>query len=195
MKRKLYGAILADPPWRFDDVGTRLAPSYAGDAREEKRYDVMRNSDILDLGWWVQALCKPDAFLLLWCPNALVLEGLATKTARAWGFEPRQLVPWVKTSANGRPRLGGGHYTRVCTEQLVLCRRGNAKVKRRDEAGVIIANRRGHSEKPLESHEMIERICNGPFLELFARRRFSKKWDVWGNEAPEPIPGPFHSWP
>lgn len=194
LKQKQYGTIIADPPWSFGDTGTRIAPSYTGQAREEARYEVMRNSDILDLGWWVRSLAKPDCFLLLWCPNALVLEGLATAVARAWGFEPKQQIPWVKTSSNGKPRIGGGHYTRVCTEPMILCRRGKAVVKRRDIPGVIFAQRGPHSAKPDESYEMIEKLCPGPYLELFARRQFSPKWDVWGNEAEGPIAGPFHSW-
>jgi N6-adenosine-specific RNA methylase IME4 len=39
-----------------------------------------------------------------------------------------------------------------------------------------------HSHKPEEVHKIIERCSPGPYLELFARRRPSGQWNVWGNE-------------
>lgn len=179
-----WPCISADPPWSFEDAGTRLAPDYAGDQRAapgEALYSTMPLEAIERL----PVSPADDAFLFLWCPNVLVLEGVATRVARAWGFEPRQLIPWVKTDASGKPRLGGGHFTRVCTEQLVLCRRGDARVLRRDVPGVIHAPRGRHSAKPDAGYELIERLVAGPFLELFARRRFSPAWTCWGDQAPD----------
>ncbi|MCL4414552.1 MAG: hypothetical protein M1522_07380, partial [Actinobacteria bacterium] len=47
--------------------------------------------------------------------------------------------------------------------------------------------------KPEEQYAVIERISDGPYLELFARRRPASKagWSVWGNEidADIVIPG------
>jgi N6-adenosine-specific RNA methylase IME4 len=183
-----FPVILADPPWLFSDTGTRLAPSHRGTGRASAsaHYQVMPTEAICAAGAWVQQLAAADAFLFLWAPNALVLDGTATEVARAWDFEPRQLIPWVKVDAAGYPRIGGGHFTRVCTEQLILCRRGKANVRRRDVPGVIVAERGRHSAKPYESYRLIERLCDGPFVELYARRRFSEKWTAWGNEAPAP---------
>lgn len=188
-----YRVISADPPWSFDDAGSRMSPDYKGDGRSEFHYEVMCQDHILDLGWWVRAISHPDCILMLWSPNAMVLDGTATATARAWGFEPKQLIPWIKTDKTGKPRLGGGHYTRVVSEQLILCRRGSVKVRDRGVAGVIMAQRAAHSAKPDESYALIERLLRGPYLELFARRRYSPAWDVWGNEVEGSIPGPFHS--
>lgn len=179
-----WPVVLADPPWSFDDVGTRLAPDYAGDQRADPA-QVLYQTMPLEAIERLPVSAADDAFLFLWAPNVLVLEGAATRVARAWGFEPRQLIPWVKTDAAGKPRLGGGHYTRVVTEQLVLCRRGAARPLRRDVPGIIFAPRGRHSAKPDESYQLIERLAAGPYLELFARRRYSPAWTVWGNQAPE----------
>ncbi len=50
-----------------------------------------------------------------------------------------------------------------------------------------------HSHKPEEQYAVIERISDGPYLELFARRRphSSANWSVWGDEidADIVIPG------
>ena len=177
--------MLADPPWSFSDRGTRLAPSYSGRQRKSAApYHVMPTEAICGLGFQVHEWAAADSFLFLWAPNALVVDGTATAVARAWGFEPKQILTWVKTDSKGKPRLGGGHYSRVCTEQLLLCRRGKARVLDRSVPGVIFAERTAHSAKPDESYRLIERLCAPPYLELFARRRFSKMWSVWGDQAP-----------
>jgi N6-adenosine-specific RNA methylase IME4 len=179
-----WPVIAADPPWAFQDAGTRLAPDYAGDQRAAaggaELYQTMPLAAIERL----PVSPADDAVLFLWCPNVLVLEGVATRVARSWGFEPKQLVPWVKTDAAGKPRLGGGHYTRVVTEQLIVCTRGSVKVLRRDVPGVIFAPRGRHSAKPDRSYQMIEELVRGPYLELFARRRYSPAWTCWGDQAP-----------
>jgi hypothetical protein len=40
-----------------------------------------------------------------------------------------------------------------------------------------------HSEKPAEAHKRIERLTDGPYLELFAREA-RDGWTCWGNEIP-----------
>jgi N6-adenosine-specific RNA methylase IME4 len=58
-----------------------------------------------------------------------------------------------------------------------------------------------HSHKPEEQYAVIERISDGPYLELFARRRppSDKAWAVWGNEVDSdivlpgyPVPSDWH---
>jgi N6-adenosine-specific RNA methylase IME4 len=179
-----YRVILADPSWSFSDAGSRMHPGYAGKGRKEARYRVMRNEDIVDLGEFVWSIGAEDSFLFLWAPNAIVLDGLATRTIEAWGYKPKQLIPWFKTTKTGEPRLGGGHYTRVCTEQLILATRGRCAplVKDLGIPGEIHAPRGTHSAKPDESYRLIQRLAPGPYIELFGRRRFNESWNVVGNQ-------------
>lgn len=174
-----FPCILADPAWPADDRGSRIAPSHASSTRA-KQYDVMSIEQICNLP--VLDLADDDAFLFLWAPNYVVLEGWAAEVAYAWGFEAKQQITWIKVDANGKPRIGAGHYCRNATEQLVLCRRGKAKVKVRNEPNIIVAPRLHHSRKPSEQYLKIQRLCAGPYLELFARERWSPAWTVWGNE-------------
>ena len=39
-----------------------------------------------------------------------------------------------------------------------------------------------HSRKPDASYRKIEQVSRGPFAELYARRRYSDRWTVWGNQ-------------
>ena len=167
-----FRAVVADPGWMFRDMGSRISPGYT----------LQPIADIKAMGSLVRELMAPDSFLFLWAPNILVLEGVPQQVAQAWGFVPKQLIPWIKISANGQPRLGGGHYTRVVSEMLLLCRRGRATVLRKDVPGVIHAPRGQHSAKPDESYDLIEKLVSGPYLELYARRRYNERWTVWGNQ-------------
>jgi len=67
-------------------------------------------------------------------------------------------------------------------ELALLGTRGRPK---RLDAGVrkwIHAPVREHSRKPDETHERIERLVAGPYLELFGRQQ-RPGWTVWGSES------------
>jgi N6-adenosine-specific RNA methylase IME4 len=44
-----------------------------------------------------------------------------------------------------------------------------------------VSPRREHSRKPEEAYARIEALCEGPYLELFARAP-RPGWDSWGRE-------------
>ena len=54
---------------------------------------------------------------------------------------------------------------------------------------VIFAPAREHSRKPDEFYRRVERFCDGPRLDLFARAS-RPSWDTWGNEATKFDPAP-----
>jgi N6-adenosine-specific RNA methylase IME4 len=51
-----------------------------------------------------------------------------------------------------------------------------------------------HSHKPEEQYAVIERVSDGPYLELFARRR-QTGWDAWGNEIDSDVSLPGYPVP
>ena len=177
-----YRVILADPPWSFRDKGTRMAPEYEGKQREVAHYKTEPLGWIKALADSIDSVVAPDALLFMWAPHAFVIDGSAAAVAEEWGFAPKQEIVWLKVSKNGAPRMGGGHYTRLCTEPMILCRRGKATVKRRDVRNVIVAPRSEHSRKPDQQYDMIESLIDGPYLELFARRK-RDGWQSWGDEV------------
>lgn len=167
-----YPCLLADPPWRFDDRGSRIAPDHKG-----KHYPTMSLAAIIGLGDFVRAHVARNAHLWLWAPNSFVLDGSAQLVARQWGFKPKQLATWIKC------QMGMGHWMRNATEQLIFCTRGQLPPRARNVVNWITAKRGRHSAKPAESYRLIERISPGPRLEMFARIQ-REGWDVWGNQAP-----------
>lgn len=164
---KKYRTILADPPW---DINQR------GNYGAIKHYDLMSLERIKAVP--VADLCEDHAHLYLWIPNGLLQEGL--NVVRAWGFIFRNPIYWIK------PRLGLGNYIRNASETLLFATRGKAPVKFHAQPNWVFAPQQEHSHKPEEQFAIIERLSDGPYLELFARRR-QPGWDCWGNEIDSDI--------
>lgn len=177
-----FPVILADPPWPMRAQGSRMNPAYKGRGRKRGHYRLCTHRELELMAHGVRTFAAKDSFLFLWAPHVHVIEGLASWFARRAGFEPKQELVWIKVAKSGKPRFGGGSYTRLCTEPLLLCRRGRAVVQRHDIPNVFFAERTRHSAKPDASYELIEKLCKGPYLEIFARRRFSERWTAWGNQ-------------
>ena len=95
---------------------------------------------------------------------------------RKWGFTPRSIFIWIK------PRMGLGVYLRNCAEFVLLGTKGKAPIQFKAQMNWLFAPIQSHSHKPEEFMEIVRRCSPGPYLELFARRRHSSDWDVWGNE-------------
>ncbi len=173
-----YGAILADPPWQFKAYSGPRLPSRVADAH----YATMSFDDIAAMTI-ADASAADRCALFLWVVDSHLDQGI--ELMRRWGFEFKTLAfVWVKTckSDPSRPRMGMGLWTRKEAEICLMGTRG--KVLRRDKGvrQVVMAPRRQHSRKPDEVYERIERLVDGPYLELFARRR-APGWDAWGDEV------------
>ncbi len=177
-----YGAILADPPWRFE------AWSGKGTARAaDNHYQTMTIDEICALP--VKELTADDCVLFVWACWPTLLDAL--RLIEAWGFKYKTCgFNWTKAHAGQvemfqddvNPYMGLGYWTRANTEPCLLGTRGKPK---RLDAGVrqaIIAPKREHSRKPDGVHASIQRLVAGPYLELFARQK-RPGWDVWGNQT------------
>jgi N6-adenosine-specific RNA methylase IME4 len=157
-----FRTVVADPPWSFDD---KLPGPGRGAA---KHYPTLSVADIC-------ALRLPpigtDALLFLWRVSSMVEE--AARVARAWGFRPVSEIVWVKTKAAGGVRIGMGRYSRLSHEVCMIATRGHGAslIKNHGVPSVFMAPRGKHSAKPEAFFEIVERLAEGPYLELFARRQ------------------------
>ena len=129
---------------------------------------------------------KQTSHLYLWCPNALLPEGLAVM--KAWGFKYKSNIVWHKIRKDGgSDGRGVGFYFRNVTELILFGVRGkNARTLApgRRQVNLLATRKREHSRKPDEQYEIIEACSPGPFLELFARGT-RRNWAMWGNQADE----------
>jgi N6-adenosine-specific RNA methylase IME4 len=175
MKTVAAGAILADPPWPFD---TR---SPKGEGRSAVRHYKGRMTIEEIMAYPVADMAAENSFMFLWVTGPRLEDSFAVM--RAWGFTYKGTAfVWLKPTKKGtiiqggQPYYGGwavgtGYGTRKNAEFCLLGRRGNPKRLSMGVYEPIIAYRREHSRKPDEQYERIERLCAGPYLELFARQR------------------------
>jgi N6-adenosine-specific RNA methylase IME4 len=178
-----YGAILADPPWRFVNWGD----TSNGEGIAADHYAIMDTPQIAELP--VRQLAAKDCVLFLWACWPTLMDALAV--IEGWGFEYKTCgFCWTKGHArqlemfqdDHQTYMGLGYWTRANTEPCLLATRGKPKRLNADVRQAIIGPRREHSRKPDGIHERIERLVAGPYLELFARQK-RPGWDVWGNET------------
>lgn len=164
--------VVADPPWwpilHKNTVGRRDGPYRAG---PQRYYELLEVEEIERMS----PQTDRKAHLWLWVINQHVDWGF--RVARAWGFEPQQMVTWRK------PGLGTGQF-QCNSESVLVCRKGgpvdNAFGK---TVGTCFDWPRGrHSEKPQEFFDLVERVSPGPYLEMFARTR-RRGWSSWGKEV------------
>lgn len=172
---KQYRCIVADPPWNYAD--------HLGDGPKgpSAQYPTMRLHEVMNMpvGLWAM----DDCHLYLWTTNTFLEDSY--KVAKAWGFEPRTVITWIKGRVEHNrliQHIGTGYHFRNSTEHVLFAVRGKLATRYNDCPTAFVAERHGHSEKPAAFYDMVERMSPGPYLDVFARKqRFN--WDTWGNES------------
>lgn len=172
-----FGAILADPPWRFTNRTGKVAPEH----KRLARYPTLTFRQIRKIP--VADVAAEKCHLYLWVPNALLAEGL--NVMESWGFAYKTNLIWHKIRKDGEPDgRGVGFYFRNTTEIILFGTRGKLRTLKpgRSQVNIIKTRKREHSRKPDELYQIIETCSPGPYLELFARGK-RKNWTLWGNQV------------
>src|SRR3990167_11480776 len=129
----------------------------------------------------VSAHCTPHAAMGFWVPAPLIGhddgEGVPGwyRVVRAGDFVPKAQIIWDKVDLNY------GHYVSVRHELFILCTRGSCTPDRLIPMidSVYTERPTDHSAKPEWFRKTMERLWDGPRLELFARER-ADGWVTWG---------------
>lgn len=190
LMRNKYRAILVDPPWRYvvrSDKGLGKNP--------EKHYRTMTLDQIKALP--VRDLAAKHCVLFMWVIDSHV--EMAHEVLKAWGFKYKTVgLYWAKTNQDGVTFFTGtGHWTRANpehayeayfgeteqdAERCFLNTIGAPKRIGKNVPRLMVEKRREHSRKPDETWSRIERLVDGPYLELFGREQHGD-WSVWGDES------------
>lgn len=209
LKSNHYGAILADPPWRFatysekgrgrcpdGERATRSRDGYYRDGqrhnRPERHYATMTLDEIKALP--VGDLAAKDCVLLLWAVDPMLPQ--AFEVGEAWGFKYKTVAfYWAKERRVTSERhklhsdpdhkrfpIGTGYWTRSNPEQCLLFVKGHPKRLSAAVRKLVISPRREHSRKPDVCKTDVERLVAGPYCELFSRES-RPGWDVWGDQV------------
>jgi N6-adenosine-specific RNA methylase IME4 len=172
-----YRVIVADCPWQFSDKLTMSDVKRGG----ASHYDTMTTAALCSIP--VETWCDDDSVLALWFPAALIND--AIMVTDAWKFKVKQIYTWVKTTKNNKLAFGMGSYFRGCSEYALLATRGKPKVVSKSERNVSLSISLGHSKKPEQFQDSLEKMFpEGPYLELFARRT-RPGWTCVGLESPD----------
>ena len=187
-----YAAIVADPPWHFRARTALQVGNWTSRRDAENHYPVMGLEDIKALP--VRDIAAKDAHLFIWTTGPCLRQTF--EVIEAWGFRYSAVAfTWVKLrrsfdthqlrvlpTMESDLHVGLGLTTRKNAEFCLLARRGNAHRNAKDVREIILAPVREHSRKPDEAFARIQRYCDGPYIELFARTR-RDGWDACGHET------------
>jgi len=172
-----FACLVADPAWKFRD-------KLPGDARgAENNYKV---ENVKQIAAFDLPPLADDGWLFLWRVAAMQSEAL--HVMRAWGFELKCELVWVKTCKAvpdgdpGKPRIGMGHTVRNAHETCLIGRRRRGQVLSHSVPSVFFAPRKEHSRKPDLFFKVVESLVPGPRAELFAREK-RPGWTCFGDEV------------
>jgi N6-adenosine-specific RNA methylase IME4 len=188
LPKQHFGAILADPPWRYRTWNQQEAiPKHRGTSVSAAcHFRTMPAEEIAAMP--VGDLVAQDAVLFLWMTWPQLLDALSI--IEAWGFQYKTCgFSWIKAHAGQiemfqddfHSQQGMGYWTRSNSEICLLATRGQPKRLDASVRQAIIEPRREHSRKPDCVRERIERLVGGPYLDLFSRTD-RKNWVCWGDE-------------
>jgi N6-adenosine-specific RNA methylase IME4 len=161
-----FRVIVTDPPWEYekrpDDPSRRGTIPYPSLSVESiKQQDV-------------PGIAHQDCILWLWTTNAHMPN--AFEIIAHWGFRHKTILTWVKD------KMGAGDWLRGQTEHCILAVRGSPTVTLTNQTTALHGLLREHSRKPEEFYQLVESLCPGSKVELFARAE-RPGWAAWGYET------------
>ena len=179
---------------RVNAASARSSPILPGNSRtrpgkvapEHKRLSRYRTLTLARIAALpVGEIAGATAHLYLWCPNAMLPEGLAVMDA--WGFTYKSNIVWHKVRKDGgSDGRGVGFYFRNVTELILFGVRGrNARTLApgRRQVNLLTTRKREHRQA---RRAVCDRrsVQSRTLFELFARGARAG-WAAWGNQASE----------
>lgn len=175
----MFRVWLIDFPWTY----RQAEPSTVS---AQSRYPGMTVQEGIEMGDSIRAHTMKHAVAFWWVTAPMLYYATepalgpdAYRIIRAAGFEPKTGGVWDKVAHNF------GHYLSIRHEHLIIATRGECTPDRPTPMlDSIFAERKSdvHSEKPKIAIKYIERLYDGPYVELFARER-RRNWTTWGNQV------------
>lgn len=172
-----YNIIYADPPWSYDNKKT--GGSLKSGA--EQKYPTMSTVEISQLP--ISQIANKNSVLFLWATVPMLPDAL--QVMKSWGYKYKTKITWHKTG-----RVGLGYWFRGEVEELLFGIKGKIPAFRCQAPNYIETKVLGHSEKPEEFRQLIEKATSKMedrrMIELFARKKVPG-WDAWGLDVESDI--------
>ena len=183
---KKYSIIYADPPWHYNG---KMQFDRSGKTDENPgwkrgifissacfKYPTLKTKELKTLP--IESIAEDDALLFMWSSSPHLEQAISLGSA--WGFDYKTIA-FVWNKMNHNP----GQYTLSYCEVCLLFKRGRIPKPRgaRNIKQLIEVPRNGHSEKPEQVAEGIQKMFpEQAKIELFARHT-REAWDSWGLES------------
>ena len=178
-----YTVLVVDPPWSYGkptaDRGAsrNCAVKYAGGTM-----DVQQITEQTP----VPAMSATNSHLYLWTTNPKL--PFAFGVMKAWGFEYKTTLTWLKTTQAGGVHGGGmGWFFRGATEHVLFGVKGDKPIPSGlRKPNVVLAPPTEHSEKPVRFYELLRGIYGADerMIDIYSRRHH-ERFDQWGDETRE----------
>lgn len=161
-----FDVIVIDPPWlyekRAEDITQRGQIDYPG-----MELDTIKALPVAD---------RAEDNCILWCWTTNGFMRAALECLDAWGFKEKTILTW------GKDRMGNGDWLRGKTEHCIMAVRGSPIVTLTNQTTLLPAPVREHSRKPDEFYALVETLCPGTKLDMFAREA-REGYVLWGAET------------
>jgi len=178
-----FDVFVVDFPWDF-----KLYSENGEKKSARAQYETMTLQEITDFAV-ISHLAKPDSLWLIWTCEWMK-PGDQQRILDAHGLTYKSALVWLKTTKNGKRRLGTGYRVRSMHERLILATTGNPKHKA--FKSVFDGLARQHSRKPEAFYDIVVKATPGMTrADLFTRQSRSG-FVSWGREktlfdAGEPV--------
>jgi N6-adenosine-specific RNA methylase IME4 len=170
---------LIDFPWTYQ-------ASQPSTSNAQRHYPGMTLAEGLALADQIKAHSTHEAVSFWWVTAPMLYYATEPehgpdpyRLIRAAGFTPKTGAVWDKV------KHVFGNYVSVRHEHVIIATRGDGMTPDRPTPmpDSVITERASdvHSEKPAAVAQMIERLYDGPYVELFARQP-REGWTTWGNQ-------------
>jgi N6-adenosine-specific RNA methylase IME4 len=185
-----FKAVAIDPPWTYETWSGPDLPTRQASAVGATLYPIMTDDRLYTLP--VYNILEDDAAVFMWATMPKL--DIAIALGKVWGLTYKTVAfTWAKLNPSyagvwfTQPmntdvwKMGLGYWTRANCELVLLFTQGTPKRIAMDVPQLVVSPINGHSQKPEEVQNRIERLVSGPYCELFARR-MRPGWTCLGNE-------------
>eukprot|EP00854_Cymbomonas_tetramitiformis_P010436 gene10436-12342_t len=145
-----FDVIMMDPPWQLATANPTRGVSLG--------YSQLTDRDIENLP--IEKL-QTNGFLFIWVINAKYKY--CFDLFKKWGYSMVDEIVWVKTTCNRRLAKSHGYYLQHAKEVCLVGKKGASPPNTKGNVcnDIILSERRGQSQKPVEIYELIEDLVPG----------------------------------
>ena len=169
LPNKIYDVVVIDPPWDMQKILRDVAPN-----QKEFDYPTMTIDEIKTFP--IKDLVADNCHVFLWTTQKYLPS--AFDIINEWGLTYVLTMVWHKNG--GFQPFGLPQYN---CEFVLYAHKGNPKFIDTKAFNCCFNGERGkHSEKPNEFYQLLDRVCDGNKIDIFARKE-REGWSVYGNEV------------